>query len=547
MSTKRSWSWFILWLTLKTYGANLLCNDAGLWIFSVRLLMLFLISTECASWGYAACQIASPDIAPFVSAFAVLAAFTLNWTLDGSIMTIDREKLYLKVRPAARNAGSLSAQNKILILVLGRMAMISAVLYASSSFLVQAMFHKDIESEMANENRTHIEQKRLDLLKPLEERSTALQKTIAGEEGDVALEIKGLSSTQIPGCGKVCRELREPLANQRLELTATQDRIAAIQKDFEQNTPAELQQRYHIGLLGDGLEARGRIVEKLKQNEGFKRTEWWIQGALTILFMGLLLLKIYQPPSVALYYSAVRQDLFKRYRAGEFNHLLRPLQYPDSPTGGMTPYEFAEWAEDFLAGKLGEGLRKELAILKNDQESSQLDLATRVQKSDKELTQFEARVRDLADRRTALELEKCRAVSAVENLDESIEAAQAEKAKLVNGLTSRELPVEAYGAVVVRIRNIEEAIRRDSEAKERVETIVEQRTASIARIQFEQGALADEAAAKRTASKQLHDEAAELERNHFEQRKEFWKKQHVLVHGGNKTAQPQAKAGRRRA
>jgi hypothetical protein len=44
---------------------------------------------------------------------------------------------------------------------------------------------------------------------------------------------------------------------------------------------------------------------------------------------------------------------------------------------------------------------------------------------------------------------------------------------------------------------------RDSAAKQQFETVVEERTASIARIQFEQGALADEAAVKRAETKRL--------------------------------------------
>jgi hypothetical protein len=199
-------------------------------------------------------------------------------------------------------------------------------------------------------------------LLPLKNREAELQKLIVEREAELTKEVQGELLDGKKGCGPACHVLQDQVHELQMSLAAIQAKESGVEQSFAQKSPAELKELYHIQLLGNGMEARGQIVEQLKKNEGFKRTERSIQGALFILFIGLLLLKFFQPPSVMIYFSAALQDLHKRYRDLALNELLRPNETPDNRPGGMTPHEFAKWAEVIYLPILGK--RRFKAVLK---------------------------------------------------------------------------------------------------------------------------------------------------------------------------------------
>lgn len=78
----------------------------------------------------------------------------------------------------------------------------------------------------------------------------------------------------------------------------------------------------------------------IKNQPGYSRTEWTIRALLLGLFLVVLVLKVYQPLSAKLYYSELYQDLYGRYRRGEFDTLL-PVEMKSSV--GVTPLAFEMW------------------------------------------------------------------------------------------------------------------------------------------------------------------------------------------------------------
>jgi hypothetical protein len=525
----------VRWLTLKVYGSNLLLPDAATWIFSVRLLMLFLISAECASWGYAAYVMGRSELACVACGFAVLAAFTLNWTLDGSLMMLDRDTVFSRTLFAdAAGEPTLKLRYKVLLLVLGRLMMIVVVLYASSAFLVQAIFHKDIENRLANENKNRIALKEHELLAPLAARNAELRDKLAQKERELVDEVQGRSRTHKKGCGSACRVLSEQRDRLRQDLQDNENRQLDFERIFEHSTPAELKDRFNIELLGDGLEARGQIVEQLKHNDAFQRTERAIQGLLAILFVGLLLLKMFEPPSVALYYCAVLQGLYADYVSGALNKWLRPEEYPDGPRHGMSPHAFAVFAI-MVYGR--QKLVEEFKLKLNTEEASYAAsievLDRRRSDVDRELEAINGRMTAISAEVTKVEAEAGRLQREAETLDVRISALDRERACLQSALGSRKLPVKGYSRILERLGVVEEELSECVANRALGLMTVDGLKRKLTLAQIEKESLADQISKKQNDRMLFCDEKDSREWEYLQRLKSLAREHDMLLHGGS--------------
>ena len=114
--------------------------------------------------------------------------------------------------------------------------------------------------------------------------------------------------------------------------------------------------------------ARGRVVVagtpggltfELRLEDGMRpehrQTELAIKAFLAFIFAGLLLLKLFEPYSVRLYYSEVLQQEYTRYRAGAFDDVLPPSEQSANTKGEISPQRLYT----FLANVWGPARRLE--------------------------------------------------------------------------------------------------------------------------------------------------------------------------------------------
>lgn len=515
METSRA----IRWLTLKIYGSNLILPDSATWICSVRFAMLFLISSECASWGYAAWEIGGHTLAPYLCIFAVLAAFTLNWTLDGSLMTLDRNTVFSRTLFAdAAEPSSLSLRYKALFLVLGRLTMIMVVLSASSGFLVQAIFNKDIQNELRNENKARVEQKRRELLDPFEARISALRSAITKMDQELKEEVQGRSPTRQIGCGDVCKVLQNQLGTLTRELGDKEEQAAEIEQMFEHSSMSELQSRFGIVLLGDGIETRGQILEKIRHNNyTFWTTEWTIRGLLTVLFIGLLLLKLFQPPSVGIYYCSVLQGLYAEYLAGHLNRWLHPDDYPDHPSGGMKPHAFAEWAiKVYGPRKAFDEFKLKKKALEASYEAVMEILERQLSKLGSELQTLARGVTAATDEETKTEAQIGEQHAMAETLAVSVGDLEREHAGLQAGLGTRQIPVKAYARILERLTVVDRELAKRVSEKALLGSTGDKLRVRLSTIRLERSTIADQLASRQKEEASIRQEIATRTEEYFE-------------------------------
>jgi hypothetical protein len=388
--------------------------------------------------------------------------------------------------------------------------MIMVVLSASSGFLVQAIFNKDIQSELRNENKARVEQKRLEVLAPIKARISELRASVAKKNEELKEEVQGQSPTQKKNCGDACHVLQNQLAALSDELVSKEAQAAEIEKIFERSTVAELQSRYGVVLLGDGIETRGQILEKIgRNNYTFRTTEWTIRGLLGVLFIGLLLLKLFQPTSVGIYYCAVLQGLYAEYLAGHLNRWLAPEDCPDRPSGGMKPHAFAEWAIRVY------GPRKTLDEFRLRLKALEAGHTAGIEVLDQHLSSLESELRTLNNRgigaakeETAIGTRITEQHSMTITLAASIDDLERERTGLQTGLGSRDIPVKAYSRILERLAVLDGELARRTTEKTLAGSTEESLRRQRSEASIEKATLTDQISARRKEVILLRDERA---------------------------------------
>ena len=331
--------------TLRVYGDHLLTSQAAFWIACASVLIVIMASAEAVAWGYVASFMAQGGPRWVVALLVGLAVFSIIWILDATLMTLDLRRsrddttlLGRKGNEASRRLerwrflGGLSAR---LLLVLGS-------LYLSAPFLAQLVFYDDIEARIASENlgavaavRARLEADHLAQREALEQERRGLF------EASVA-EAAGRGPSQRSGRGPAVETLERQIAQVDQSLEASQTRFTQELSAFDALNPEQVAERYGVALAGGGLEARGAILDQLLEGEEYDHAEWSLRAFLFFLFVALLILKLFQPRSVEVYFSERLQSLYRQYLGGVFDSQLAAAERP-SGSAPMDPLRFEDW------------------------------------------------------------------------------------------------------------------------------------------------------------------------------------------------------------
>ena len=85
---------------------------------------------------------------------------------------------------------------------------------------------------------------------------------------------------------------------------------------------AAVAERFKLAMPGDSFQERARALAAIK-NDSYRLTERAVQAFLGFLFVALVLLKLFEPRSVKVYFSERLQGLYRQYRGGLFDSAPR--------------------------------------------------------------------------------------------------------------------------------------------------------------------------------------------------------------------------------
>ena len=330
--------------SLTPHGDQLLSATARFWIFCARVLILIMATAEAISWGYVGSLFGS-GLTGYLSALAAaVTLFFVIWLVDATFVTLDTSRAYyqriLSTEPRYNNA---SEQRKFFAGLVIRAVIVVVSLWITAPFLSQIVFHRDVEDTIAARNRNAIASARAALTEKYEKQFHPLDSALNATQTFGIMEAAGKGPSGRYGRGAAVIAIEQRVADlQRRIAIVEQERDSVIQL-FDALPARELTTRFGVQIIDDGLRSRSEVLNSMLDNPDYSGAKSALRAFLSFLFLGLVILKLFQPRSVGIYYSEQLQSLYTDYSQGKFDEYLDGHDRPRSGTP-MTPQRFEEWA-----------------------------------------------------------------------------------------------------------------------------------------------------------------------------------------------------------
>jgi hypothetical protein len=242
-----------------------------------------------------------------------------------------------------------------------RIVLVILTFTVTAPFLTQLFFSRDIRANIERQNEQRIAAARADIAARFDARMEELRARLSDRREDLEQEIAGSGASGRYGFGPTAAAIEMEIRQLEPEIAGLAAARSAALASFDQATPSILASRYGIDLVREGPETRARAVAELERSASFRAARRTIKAFLVFMFLGLVCLKLFQPESVRVYYSARLQSEYARWKAGVFDHRLDPRELPH--TGGMNPVRFADWYDnDQQVREMTERLREQTAL-----------------------------------------------------------------------------------------------------------------------------------------------------------------------------------------
>lgn len=328
-------------LSLKPYGDELLTRSGDFWIFCARLIILAMALAEGLAWGYMG-SLMSREYPLIAGAIAGAFVFTLIWVIDASFMTLDLARRRYDQALLGRDEGSRAEKWKLAAGVIARICIVTASLIITAPFLAQAIFSADVKDEMSRRNSLLIAEQRAEVEAPYLARLAQLRTEQAALEQQRVLEAAGSGPSGRYGRGPALETIELQLVDTRAEIAAVETARGAALTRFDGLSTEQLEEQYGLRFMTGGIQASSQLLGEMLRNPQFTNAERAVRAFLAFLFLGLLILKGFQPRSIAVYYSERMHSAYDEYRKGVFDPWL-PQAERASAGGQIDPLRFEDW------------------------------------------------------------------------------------------------------------------------------------------------------------------------------------------------------------
>ncbi len=327
--------------SLKPYGNELLTRSGDFWIFSARLIIVAMALAEAIAWGYVGSLMSSRY--PLVTA-AIAAGFIflLIWIIDTSFMTLDLRSGRYEEAITGRSHHKRLERLKLFAGVGARVAIVTLSLMITAPFLAQAIFSGDVKAEMERQNAAGITTIRQRIESRFQSRIDELTQERKILEEQRVREAAGVGLSGRHGRGPALETIERQLADKNEEIRMLgQSRVEAL-RQFDALSTEQLKEHYGLEVLKPGVHSSAAILAQLAADPQFGQAEIALRAFLAFLFLGLLILKAFQPRSISIYFSEQLHSLYDQYRKGIFDSSL-PAPERASLGGSIDPLRFEDW------------------------------------------------------------------------------------------------------------------------------------------------------------------------------------------------------------
>jgi hypothetical protein len=329
--------------TLQPYGDQLCSPTARFWIFCARVLILIMATAESISWGYVGSLFGTGFTALLTGLAAAVSLFFVIWLVDATFVTMDTSRAwYQKALSNEERVSDKDEQKRFFIGLFIRTGIVIVSLAITAPFLAQLVFRRDVVETIAARNRAAIASTRSALIARYEQQRHPLDSALNSTQTAGILEAAGKGISGRYGRGPAVIAMEQRVGDLRRRIAAIDRERDSVVMLYDRLPAAELASRFGVPLLDDGLRSRSEILEVMLANPDYSGARLAVGVFLSFLFLGLVILKLFQPRSVAIYYSEQLQSLYTDYSQGKFDE---HLEHFDRPRAGapMTPQRFEEW------------------------------------------------------------------------------------------------------------------------------------------------------------------------------------------------------------
>jgi hypothetical protein len=328
--------------SLKPHGEQLCAPTARFWIFCARVLIMIMATAEALSWGYVG-SLFGKGLAGIIIGFAAaISLFFVIWLVDATFVTLDTSRAYYQRVLSTEEADGAGERQKFMLGLAIRAAIVVVSLWITAPFLAQIVFNRDIEETIGTRNRAAIAATRAQLAQRFEQRLHPLDSALNVTQTFGIMEAAGKGPSGRYGRGPAVVAIEKRVEDLQHRITSVEQERDSVLALFDALPATQLASRFGVPIIDEGLRSRSEVLEGILDNPDYSGAQLALRSFLSFLFLGLVILKLFQPRSVGIYYSEQLQSLYTDYSQGKFDEYLDPLDRPRSGTP-MTPQRFEEW------------------------------------------------------------------------------------------------------------------------------------------------------------------------------------------------------------
>ena len=358
--------------TFKPYSSNLLTPGANLWIFAVRISVIIMAVAEATSWGYLGFLFGGERLGYITALCLGVAIFIIVWIIAVSLVTMDTGRFYYASKIGVGESNKLKSRISFGGGIVFRVFLVAMSLIIIAPFLSQIVFHKDISAQIEQTNNRTKANERIRIEERHDKRITEIRNELESARQELVAEISGTGGSGRYGDGEAAKAIRDRISGLENLLNTYEGEKADELRIFDNASIGELEEKYKLSFQRDGVTARGEALKALVDNPGYVKTEIAVKGFLVLLFVSMLVLKVFQPESIRFYYSEQIQGQYNKYCRGAYNDYLPDVDKYRKGESGMSPMEFVNWITNEYPKKREREITEEAALAEIHQEKIKL-------------------------------------------------------------------------------------------------------------------------------------------------------------------------------
>jgi hypothetical protein len=357
-------------ITLRPYKNHLLSSQARRWTVGAAILIFLIAITESVIWGNVANLyfqeiIQNPVYRLLFCGFVSIVIFFFIWIIDSSFIVMDMTR-----NPTDKKSIWNLFTKKWAIQILGfsvRLLIMGICLYVTIPAITKITLSKDIDNEISNINSRKINSIIDSVQGEFNEKIKGKEKLIEERNKDLINEIggtKGQGYSGKYGDKSVAKAIRTHMKELGIQKDILKKESLDKTNEIMKTPLKELTRLYGIEFVDKTVKSIDEISSNLEKNQNGNQLEKLSRAYVVILFVALLIMKMFSPRSITIYFNEELQDLYTHYLNGQIHeNYLVDLQtiMKDVKSKMVTPYTFEDYWISYVKKR-----KRDLDLIKHD-------------------------------------------------------------------------------------------------------------------------------------------------------------------------------------